>query len=151
MRISSVVISALSAVVCLCSTPARSQNIIKNLGPNPVIAGVPLVCGGATSYVAMIPDIAMAQPGTLLFRPDFFNLPPYMQWFVYAHECAHQVVGSNEQAADCFAVKLGRNQGFFPPQAIQQICAFTFPSPGDWTHFPGPLRCQQMQICYNTP
>jgi hypothetical protein len=60
-------------------------------------------------------------------------------------------VGNNEQAADCFAVKLGRNQGFFSPASIHQICAFTFPSPGDWTHLPGPLRCQQMQMCYVTP
>ena len=142
---------SLSALILGFATPARAQQIIQNLGPNPVIAGVPLVCGGAVSYVAYIPDIAMARPGALLFRPDYFSLPPYIQWFIYAHECAHQVVGGNEQAADCWAVKLGRNQGFFPPQAIQQICAFTFSSPGDWTHLPGPMRCQQMQMCYQTP
>jgi hypothetical protein len=140
----------LSAVLVFSSPLAMSQ-ILQVLGPNPVMAGVPLSCNGAISYVAHIPDIAMAQPGALYFRPDYFSLPPYVQWFVYAHECAHQFYGGNEQAADCWAVKLGRQQGFFPPDAINQICAFTFPSPGDWTHLPGPLRCQQMQVCYMTP
>jgi hypothetical protein len=142
---------SLSALILGFVIPARSQHIIRNLGPAPIIAGQSLVCNGAVSYVAQIPDIAMARPGALFFRPDYFSLPQYIQWFIYAHECAHQVVGSDEQAADCWAVKLGRNQGFFPPQAMQQICAFTFPSPGDWTHLPGPLRCRQMDICYRAP
>lgn len=144
----STILAAVTACLVTISNASYAQQIIQVMGPNPVIAGVPLQCGGAVSFVAAIPDIAMAQPGRLLFRPDYFNLPPYMQWFVYAHECAHQVVGPNEQAADCWAIKLGRNQGFFPPQAVQQICAFAFPSPGDWTHMPGPMRCQQIAMCY---
>lgn len=131
-------------------SPARSQ-VLQVLGPNPIIAGVQLQCGGAVSYIAGITDIAMATPGAMYFRPDYFFLPPSIQWFIYAHECAHQMVGSNEPAADCWAVRLGRNQGFFTPQAMQEICAYTFPSPGDWTHLPGPARCYQMQVCYNTP
>ncbi|UVL59697.1 hypothetical protein LOY54_16765 [Pseudomonas sp. B21-032] len=132
-------------------TPLAPAQVIQILGPNPVIAGTPVSCMGAISYVAHIPDIAMAQPGALLFRPDYFSLPPYVQLFIYGHECAHQIYGGNEQAADCWSVRLGRNQGFFTPAALQQICAFTFPSPGDWSHLPGPLRCQQMQACYFTP
>lgn len=129
----------------------NSQQIIQNLGVNPVIAGIPLSCNGAISYVAYIPDIAMAQPGVLLFHPNYFSLPADVQWFIYAHECGHQIFGGNEQAADCWAIKLGRDQGFFSPQSIHQICAFTFSSPGDWSHLPGPLRCQHMQVCYQTP
>lgn len=128
--------------------PAAAQTLLHLMGQTPIIAGQPLVCGGAVSYVADIPDIAMAQQGLLMFRPDFFSLPAYVQWYIYAHECAHQYVGNDERAADCFAVQMGRDQGFFPPQAIQQICAFTFPTPGDWSHLPGPLRCAEMQLCY---
>lgn len=130
---------------------AGQSQIINILGPTPIIAGVRLQCNGAISYVANISDIAMATPGQLLFRPDFFFLPPTIQWFIYTHECAHQVVGSNENAADCWAIKLGRNQGFFSLQALNQICGYTFPSPGDWTHLPGPARCAQMAMCYRTP
>lgn len=143
--------AVLSAFLVTLPGAANAQQILQNLGPNPVIAGVPLMCGGASAYVAHIPDIAMAYSGALLFRPDFFSLPPYIQWYIYAHECAHQLVGGNEQAADCWAVRLGRDQGFFPPQALHQICAYTFPSPGDWTHLPGPYRCQQMLACYTAP
>lgn len=137
------------AVLCIFpSRPADSQIILHVLGTSPVIAEQVLSCGGAVSYVGIIPDIAMALPGALLFRPDFFSLPPFLQWFIYVHECAHQYVGNNERAADCWAIQLGRDQGFFPPQALHQICAFTFPNPGDWTHLPGPQRCAEMQMCY---
>jgi len=127
---------------------AAAQAILQPMGAAPIIAGQSLTCGGAVSYVAAIPDIAMARQGILFFRPDFFTLPPFIQWYIYAHECAHQYVGNNERAADCWAIQLGRDQGFFPPQAIHQICAFTFPTPGDWTHLPGPQRCAEMQMCY---
>ncbi|MCC7642529.1 MULTISPECIES: hypothetical protein [unclassified Janthinobacterium] len=139
---------SLIVLAAILGPPVAAQVILQPMGVAPIIAGQTLTCGGAVSYVAAIPDIAMARPGVLLFRPDFFYLPPFIQWYVYTHECAHQYVGSNERAADCWAIQLGRDQGFLPPQAIHQICAFTFPNPGDWTHLPGPIRCAEMQMCY---
>jgi hypothetical protein len=146
--------SNLLIVCCLFfgfSNVSSAQPILQNLGSNPIIAGVPLQCGGKISYVANINDIAMAQSGAMYFRPDYFYLPATLQHFIYAHECAHAAFGLNEQAADCWAMKLGRNQGFFNQQSVQAICSYTFNSPGDWTHLPGPQRCQQMQICFVTP
>ncbi|MDQ9169465.1 hypothetical protein Q8A64_03460 [Oxalobacteraceae bacterium R-40] len=144
-------IARFSLAVLLVGVGASANSqVLKNLGAAPIIAGVQLQCEGANSYVAHISDIALGRPGKMYFRPDYFSLPPYMQWFIYAHECAHQLVGSSEAAADCWAMKLGRNQGFFPLQAVQQICSYTFSSPGDWTHFPSPIRCQQMKLCYSS-
>lgn len=123
----------------------------RNLGPNPVIGGVPVSCFGATTIVAPVNDIAKALPGQIILNPVLFNYPPVIQVFVYAHECAHQVVGGNEQAADCWAVRVMRNQGLLPPQYTSAIARMFANSPGDWTHAPGPQRVQQMAYCYNTP
>lgn len=130
--------------------PSTAQNffIRQVLGPNPIIAGVPMSCGGAMSYVADIPDLGMAFPGALYFSPILFNMPPYMQWFGYAHECAHQFVGLDENAADCMAVQVGKQQGFMDQIGISQVCSFVYPSAGNWSHAPGPLRCQHMIACF---
>jgi hypothetical protein len=84
---------------------------------------------------------------------------PVMQLFWYAHECAHHVLGhmlmmapTNESNADCWAVRTGRDQGWFPPQAFQLLVATLSNSPGSvWGHLPGPARINNMWACYNTP
>jgi hypothetical protein len=141
-------VAAATSALVVTGMPAQAQMVMTNLGTNPVIAGMPVVCNGAVSYVAQIPDIAMARPGALFFRPDFFNLPTYVQLYIYAHECAHQFVGGNEVAADCWAVRTGRDQGWLPRQGLEQVCQYTYHSRGDWTHPAGPVRCQNMRMCY---
>jgi len=129
---------------------AYSQQVLQNLGHSPIIAGIRVGCSGAVTVVAYVNDIAYAKPGVIYLNPKFFDLPGYVQLYIYAHECGHQMVGSNESAADCWAVKTGRNQGWLPPEGMDQVCRFTFPSSGDWTHMPGPQRCAQMVACYNS-
>jgi hypothetical protein len=121
------------------------------LGPNPIVGGVPVSCGGAIAVVAPINDIAQAAPGQILLNPMLFNLPPVVQVFVYAHECGHQVVGSNETAADCWAIKVGRNQGWLSRPAVGMIQQYFGDSPGDWTHEPGPYRIARMVQCFDAP
>jgi len=145
------------AVLCACAiasalgTPAQALQVYENLGPKPRIANVAMDCGGVNTYVADIPDIAMAERGRLLLRQDFFSLPAPIQWFVYTHECAHQTVGGNEGAADCLAVKRGRKQGLFTPEVVQQICDYVSPLPQDRTHLSGPQRCEHIQSCFDAP
>ena len=116
------------------------------------IDGIPVGCGGVVTVVTPnIPDIAIAQPGRILLHPALGNYPTGVKLFVYAHECAHQFVGSNEVAADAWAIKLGRNQGALSPALLRRICQAFWFSPGDWTHFPGPQRCQMMIHAYSTP
>jgi hypothetical protein len=61
------------------------------------------------------------------------------------------IAGSNEAASDCWAMKIGRDQGWLPPQAANLIAANFVNSPRDWMHAPGPYRVQYMAACYNTP
>ena len=121
------------------------------LGPRPIIGGIPVSCFGAVTIVAPVNDIAKALPGRIILNPALFNYPPVNQVFVYAHECGHQVVGSNETAADCWAIKTMRNQGLLPPQLTPAVAQMFANSPGDWTHAPGPIRIQNMATCYNSP
>ncbi len=125
------------------------------LGPNPtnpVIGGLPVSCSGVPAFVNhQLGDIAYAYPGSIHFSPGFFSLPPPTQVFIYAHECAHQIsgIGSNEQSADCWAVKTGRNQGWLNQDSLSVVMAGIVSSAGDWTHLPGPYRIAQMQACFD--
>ena len=121
------------------------------LGKNPIIGGATLSCFGADTYVSNINDLAKALPGQIILSPILSNYHPIIQIFVYMHECGHQVVGSNEAAADCWAIKVGRDQGWLPPAATGLLVQAFGNSPGDWTHAPGPYRIQQMAACYNNP
>jgi len=134
------------------------------------IAGVPVSCVDFRGFpVALVPapqlpDVGAArivngQP-VILINPRVLSAQaPVMQLFWYAHECAHHVRGhlaniaiSNEADADCWAVKTGRNQGWFPPQAFQLLVEVLGNSPGSlWGHLPGPQRIQNMWGCYNQP
>ena len=120
----------------------------QQLGPNPVIAGTPMSCNGVPTVVQHIPDLAMARPGWIILSPGFFNQHPAVQRFVYAHECAHHVLGSNESAADCWAMRLGRDQGWLSRRDAQTVANALRQTPGSWTHPWGPVRAQQALGCY---
>lgn len=117
------------------------------------IAGAPFVCWGATTCITSgLSDLGRAAPGQgILLNPSLSNFPPGVIAFVFGHECMHFAGVVDEQAADCHAVKIGRNQGFINPQTLQQICQSIYFTTGDWTHFPGPARCRNMLNCYSTP
>lgn len=98
-----------------------------------------------------INDTAMNNGQAILLNANaFFSLPTFLKLWIYAHECGHSVFGPNEDAADCFATKLGRNQGWFPPPAFQQLVAFFANNPGNWTHRPGQQRLQNIAACYQS-
>jgi hypothetical protein len=132
------------------------------------IAGVPVSCYDFQSRpVALVPAPNLPDVGAARIvnnQPVIFMNPavlgpqaPVMQLFWYAHECAHHVLGhlamiarTNEANADCWAVKTGRSQGWFPPQAFQLLVLTLGNSPGSvWGHLPGPARIQNMWNCYN--
>lgn len=117
------------------------------------IAGYPFSCGPATTCIdPNIGDLGRAVPGQAIWlNPMLNNYPVGVIGFVFAHECAHFLGNMNEQAADAWAIKIGRNQGWINPQTVQQICQSVYFSSGDWTHFPGPARCQLMIQAFNTP
>jgi hypothetical protein len=120
------------------------------------IGGIPVSCGPAITVLrGGIGDSARAVPGNppaIILDPSLFgSFPVPVQFFVYAHECGHHVVGSNENAADCWAAKLGRDQGWFTNVTMNFLTQVFQWNPGDWTHAPGPIRLQNIANCYSNP
>lgn len=145
-RITGLVASLLAAAL---SAPVQAQVY----GPGQfAIDGIPVVCGGMPTLVTSnIPDAAMNNGQAILMNPMALGrLPTVLKLYVYAHECGHSVVGTSEVAADCWAIRTGRDQGWFPPQAFQLLMAFFQNNPGSLRHPPGPQRVQNMMACYQS-
>jgi hypothetical protein len=67
--------------------------------------------------------------------------------FIFAHECAHALGIMNEAQADCFAVQLGLDQGWWDQYGFMNLVAHMGNSPGSYTHAPGSLRIQNIIQC----
>lgn len=118
------------------------------------IDGIPVNCGPTTTILNPgLPDVAMADGnGNIILNPAVLNgLPTVLKLYWYAHECGHYHVGANEVAADCWAIRIGRDQGWFPPQAFQDLVQMFWNNPGDMAHPSGMQRVQNMMQCYSAP
>lgn len=115
--------------------------------------GVPVTCRAFPTIVTPnIPDTAMFNGQAILLNPVVMGrMPTILKLYTYAHECGHAVGYLDESAADCWAIRLGRNQGWFPPQGFQLLIQMFSNNAGDMTHPPGPMRVQNMMNCYQTP
>lgn len=84
--------------------------------------------------------------------PGFFNsVPSFVGQFWFLHECAHHVVGSNEAASDCFAIRNMRNLGLIThPQQVNILLNQISQMRGSYTHLPGPYRAQNIFQCLNS-
>ena len=90
-----------------------------------------------------------AYPGYLILNPDRLKgLATQVKLFVYAHECGHQFIGRDEEAADCFGIKRGRRYGWLTEEGLAQVCDFISKLKGDADHAAGPKRCEKMRRCY---
>jgi hypothetical protein len=118
------------------------------------IDGIPVSCGyNITVLNPQLPDVGMNDlRGHIYINPYIMGMQPTsLKLFWYAHECGHSVVGANESAADCWAIKLGRQQGWFTPANFPALLRLFANNPGDWTHLPGPARVRAIEQCYVTP
>ena len=143
---------ALSLTAALALASPASAQVVQTHPHQLYVDGVPAACGGvAFALDPNLPDVGMARPGVIILNPNVLaGMSSSMKLFWIAHECGHHAVGANEAAADCWAIRLGRNQGWFPPWAFEEmIYQFRF-NPGDFTHAPGPQRVQQMMTCYES-
>ncbi|HYJ52882.1 MAG TPA: hypothetical protein VEW04_06895 [Allosphingosinicella sp.] len=114
------------------------------------VDGYPVVCYNVTFVVdPSLPDVGMSRPGYIFLNPHYFvGLPTSLKLFWVGHECGHHVVGLNETAADCWAVRTGRDQGWFSPDAFYGLMEMFRNNPGDIVHPPGPARVAAMIQCY---
>ena len=97
-------------------------------------------------------DYGAAYPGFLIFNTKLLSqVSTPVKFWIFAHECAHQFRGPDEQTADCFAVQRGRRQGWLTIDGVEEVCRFISPAKGDMMHFSGSHRCDYMRKCYTDP
>ena len=130
-----------------------SDNIIRGKAYGPgeyIIAGHALHCRRARTVLSSeLNDYGAAVPGTIVLNPKRLQrLPATTGLFVYAHECGHQIHGRSEAAADCYAAKRGRSEGWLTRRAISGICN-VFPKTAETkSHAARGARCTVIQACF---
>lgn len=115
------------------------------------IDGYPVYCGmNVTILAPNLRDVGMNDGrGHIYVNPYILGQQPTpLKLFWYAHECGHSVVGASESDADCWAIKTGKKQGWFPESSFRDLMIVFANNPGDWTHLPGPARWAHIRACY---
>lgn len=114
------------------------------------LAGRTMSCGRTPTIVShTFWDYGGATGNRIIINPAKLNeLPEPVRWWVYAHECGHQIYGPGELKADCYAVRRGRRKGWLDEAGMDRVCAFLEDKPADWVHPPGPERCEKMRACF---
>lgn len=127
---------------------AKAQQIIPD--GQLTIAGMPVHCAGRPTVLdPSLADSGQTDGRFIRLNPYVLQqMPPFVQLFAYAHECGHIMTGMDEVRADAWAVCTGKQQGWFPPQAFQQMMYWFQNNPGDLAHPPGIPRVQMMIQAY---
>lgn len=114
------------------------------------IDGIPAGCGNVPIILdTSISDVGMSGHGLIYLNPTYFEgLQTGLRLWWLAHECAHHFVGPNELAADCWSIRKGRDEGWFPPEMFKSMERMFAHNRGDSEHPPGPDRVDHMQSCY---
>lgn len=148
------------------TTPAHPEG----LEAQPVVAGMTMTCQDfrgiavGTMDVSDLGDVGGARiigrmPVIVLDRSRLAQLPDKLQLFFYGHECAHHVLGHafaqtvwSEREADCWAVKHGRERGWFTREEVAAWSPqFAHSKGSPIGHLPGPERAERLVACYDDP
>ncbi len=115
------------------------------------VAGRSMRCGRTPTLISRrFWDYGGATNGLIILNPrKLATIPKAVRFYVYAHECGHQIYGATEIKADCYAVRRGRRAGWLTRRGLGQICHFFRNHQGDYVHPPGPERCRLMTRCFN--
>ena len=89
--------------------------------------------------------------GHIVLNPDILaSMPTVMKLYVASHECAYSIIGrKDEAAAICWAVKNGRDQGWFPPEGFALLTRLLRqPLEPGWPPRLTVKQIQAMRKCY---
>jgi hypothetical protein len=137
----------LGALVCLSQLKVCEPA----MAGSAFVGGINLSCAIAKVYVdKRVPGPGFSLPGTVLLGSSYLKAyPPIVQRLVFLHECGHQYVGTDENAADCWAVRTGKRQGWLTLAGLAQACKAIWHTQSDGAHLAGPERCAELRQCYN--
>ena len=77
-----------------------------------VVAGRRLSCGTTATLLRDFEGFAVSSTVIMLNMQALKDLPRPVQWLIYYHECGHILYGPSETAADCYAVRRARREGW---------------------------------------
>lgn len=113
-----------------------------------VIEGRRLSCGSTKTLLRDFEGFAVSSTVIMLNMQALNPLPRQVQWLIYYHECGHILLGQSETAADCYAIKRARREGWLNDQALDDVCA-VFNIAGHGPVHPDPqARCDQLRQCF---
>ena len=113
-----------------------------------VVAGRRLSCGATSTLIRDFEGFAVSSTVIMLNMQALKDLPRPVQWLIYYHECGHILYGPSETAADCYAIRRARREGWLSKQSLEDICA-VFNIAGHGPIHPDPeARCDQLRQCF---
>jgi hypothetical protein len=118
------------------------------------IDGIPVGCGTVTTVVtSRINDVAQSDLLGRIYLNEtaLSKVPTVLKLWAYGHECGHYQVGTDELAADCWAIKTGKRQHWFRDSDFVVMEQFFRNNPGDLNHPPGEVRVEAMRECFGLP
>lgn len=114
------------------------------------IAGQNVRCGNVRNVLDPdLPGLGMAGRRVVALNPELLErYSPIVRLFVFHHECGHHNVGSDELAADCWAVRRGLRDGWLSKRDLTPICKSFGNAPETDTHPSAPRRCASLERCF---
>ena len=85
-----------------------------------VVAGRKLSCGKTATLLRDFEGFAVSSTVIMLNMQALKDLPRPVQWLIYYHECGHIVYGPSETAADCYAVRRARREGWLSGEGARR-------------------------------
>jgi hypothetical protein len=154
MRLAARLLVALALLTLLFQTAPLDRGAValeqgKFVAPGRlVVAGRKLSCGKTATLLRDFEGFAVSSTVIMLNLEALKDLPRQVQWLIYYHECGHILFGSSETAADCYAVRRARREGWLGGTALEDICA-VFNIAGHGPLHPDPeQRCNQLRQCF---
>jgi hypothetical protein len=134
---------------CLHREDAAALEQAKLVAPGRlVVAGRRLSCGATATLLRDFEGFAVSSTVIMLNMQALKELPRPVQWLIYYHECGHILYGPNEAAADCYAIRRARREGWLSKTGLEDICA-VFNIAGHGPMHPDPeARCDQLRQCF---
>ena len=114
------------------------------------VSGRRMHCARATVRMSRSsPGVGYATSGLIVLNPRLLKqYPSVTRRMIFLHECAHHYVGASETAADCWAVKRAKRQGWLTERGVRTVCRSFAGSTGGGGHVSGSARCRAMLRCY---
>ncbi len=142
-------LKSLGAVLAAAAMVALGS--VNAVAGSATIGGRTMTCAAAKVVVSnQVPGPGFAVQGMIMFGPKALRAyPPLVQRLVFLHECGHQYVGTDETAADCWAVRMAKKQGWLNKGGLRQACRALWHTEADGAHLAGPERCDALKQCFD--